>query len=115
MIEDFISDSLDSIESIDTASVETDDSDNEESDFYDSFGEDGGDSLFDFDDDVSEESTFSLSLNENVESEPLHHINKTSSAISFTGLGRCRVCKCGGWAGYGDTCENCGHLFNNHI
>lgn len=115
MIEDFISNSLDSIESIDTTSVEADNFDNEESDFYDSFGEDEGDSLFDFDDDISEESSFSLSLNENMENTPLHHTNNNSSAISFTGLGRCRVCKCGGWAGYGDTCENCGHFFNKHI
>ena len=29
--------------------------------------------------------------------------------------GRCRVCSCGKWAGYGDTCANCGHFYNQHI
>lgn len=29
--------------------------------------------------------------------------------------GRCRVCSCGKWAGFGDTCANCGHFYNQHI
>lgn len=44
-----------------------------------------------------------------------HDHNQQSSNISFTGNGRCRVCNCGGWAGFGDTCENCGHFYNKHI
>ena len=43
------------------------------------------------------------------------HKHYSSSNISFTGNGRCRVCNCGGWAGFGDTCENCGHFYNKHI
>lgn len=50
------------------------------------------------------------------EHEPTYHQSHSkSSVISFTGNGRCRVCSCGGWAGFGDTCENCGHFYNKHI
>lgn len=38
-----------------------------------------------------------------------------AGTISFKGNGRCRVCGCGKWAGYGDTCANCGHFYNKHI
>lgn len=34
--------------------------------------------------------------------------------ISFKGLGRCTVCSCREWAGFGDHCENCGHFFSKH-
>lgn len=43
------------------------------------------------------------------------HNHYRSSNIAFTGNGRCRVCNCGGWAGFGDTCANCGHFYNKHI
>jgi hypothetical protein len=36
-------------------------------------------------------------------------------SVSFTGLGRCSVCGCGRWAGFGNECENCGHFFDKHI
>lgn len=29
--------------------------------------------------------------------------------------GRCRVCSCGKWAGFGDTCACCGHFYKDHI
>ena len=66
---------------------------------------------------VKDETVSSFSFNDDTNhsltnSEEPHHDH---SQISFKGLGRCRVCSCGGWAGYGDTCNNCGHFFNKHI
>ena len=66
---------------------------------------------------VKDENVSSFSFNDDTNhsltnSEEHHHDH---SQISFKGLGRCRVCSCGGWAGYGDTCNNCGHFFNKHI
>ena len=66
---------------------------------------------------VKDENVSSFSFNDDINhsltnSEEHHHDH---SQISFKGLGRCRVCSCGGWAGYGDTCNNCGHFFNKHI
>lgn len=52
---------------------------------------------------------------EEPESTMTAHSHKYRSQIAFTGNGRCRVCNCGGWAGFGDTCENCGHFYNKHI
>lgn len=49
------------------------------------------------------------------DSASLHDGHYSSSNIAFTGNGRCRVCNCGGWAGFGDTCANCGHFYNKHI
>lgn len=48
------------------------------------------------------------------------NVSSHSHQPSFTGHslgwnGRCRVCSCGKWAGYGDTCANCGHFYNQHI
>lgn len=115
MIEDFFFDNLDTFDDIDTSEVDIDDGlVGDSSDFYDSFmvtdeleidcyDDIHGFSSETYDDDLVETHT-----------EHHHESNKTSQ-ISFTGLGRCRVCNCGGWAGYGDTCENCGHFFNKHI
>lgn len=52
---------------------------------------------------------------EEPESMDSPHDYKHQSHISFTGNGRCRLCNCGKWAGFGDTCENCGHFYNKHI
>lgn len=115
MLDDLFFDNLDSFDGIDTLDADIDDGlEGDSSDFYDSFivteelKIDDYDVLHGFsseshDDDIVETHTGHY-----------HELNKTSQ-ISFTGLGRCRVCNCGGWAGYGDTCENCGHLFNKHI
>lgn len=48
------------------------------------------------------------------------NVSSHSHQPSFTGRslgwnGRCRVCSCGKWAGFGDTCANCGHFYNQHI
>lgn len=115
MLEDLIFDNLDTFDDIDTSDVDIDDSYDESSDFYDSFETAEEIELEDIDEFqgfVAEESSDDSS----VDSPYIHHheSNKTSQ-ISFTGLGRCKVCNCGGWAGFGDTCENCGHLFNKHI
>lgn len=52
---------------------------------------------------------------ENISDSTSVHRHYRSSNIAFTGNGRCRVCNCGGWAGFGDTCANCGHFYNKHI
>lgn len=52
---------------------------------------------------------------ENISDSASEHRHYRSSNIAFTGNGRCSVCNCGGWAGFGDTCENCGHFYNKHI
>lgn len=41
--------------------------------------------------------------------------NPTFAGHSLGWNGRCRVCSCGKWAGFGDTCANCGHFYNQHI
>lgn len=53
----------------------------------------------------------------NVHDDTSHYgLNRDNSGtISFRGNGRCRVCGCGKWAGYGDTCSNCGHFYSKHI
>lgn len=63
----------------------------------------------------------SISLKQQVESienddRSFNHDHEyRSSSIAFTGNGRCRICNCGGWAGFGDICANCGHFYNKHI
>lgn len=115
MLDDIIFDNLDSFDDIDTSDVEIEDDYSDSPDFYDSFFE----NLDNSDDDKNEDGSFTdlsnLSSTENIEIESHQHIDNKASTISFTGLGRCRVCNCGRWAGFGDTCENCGHLFNKHI
>lgn len=63
------------------------------------------------------ENTESLvdNVEENISDSTSVHRQYRSSNIAFTGNGRCRVCNCGGWAGFGDTCANCGHFYNKHI
>ncbi len=115
MVENLFFDNLDTFDDIDTSDVDIDESYDDSYDLYDSFAtvEDIElDDIDEFQGFVAEDS----SNNDFIDSTHEHHheSNKTSQ-ISFTGLGRCRVCNCGGWAGFGDTCENCGHFFNKHI
>ena len=115
MIENLIFDNLDTFDDIDSSDVDIDEIYDESSDFYDSFVSTEELELDDIDEIhglVDEDSSNSDSVDSTLEYH--HELNKVSQ-ISFTGLGRCRVCNCGGWAGFGDTCENCGHFFNKHI
>lgn len=56
----------------------------------------------------------SFSSDDSAELSEYSHVHKQGASISFTGYGRCSVCDCGKWAGYGDICENCGHFYNKH-
>lgn len=62
--------------------------------------------------------SFSTST-ENIEDEEVSSLKHTNHPTfmghSLGWNGRCRVCSCGKWAGYGDTCANCGHFYNQHI
>lgn len=54
--------------------------------------------------------------NENLVESHIHAAYEPSfQGHSLGGNGRCSVCNCGQWAGFGDTCENCGHFYNKHI
>lgn len=60
---------------------------------------------------------FSFNYEDNIKNSASEH---THDAPTFLGRslsmnGRCRVCSCGKWAGFGDTCANCGHFYNQHI
>lgn len=119
MIDDFILDSLDSIDDIDTSDLFTSITESEDSysDFFDSFVIPSDDIEADVDDANLFLDTDSASMpkhnqtdeqSDNYESHERYH-------ISFKGNGRCSVCGCRRWAGYGDTCANCGHFYNKHI
>ncbi len=117
MWENFISEDLVSLDDIDTSEIECDGCSDDDSDFYDSFDDE---SLgFDFSSeemDMDEPELSSLEDTDESGASNTHlHKEHHSSEISFTGNGRCRVCGCGQWAGFGDTCENCGHFYNKHI
>lgn len=63
------------------------------------------------------EQDYSYAEEENIDTS---NVGSHSHQPSFTGHslgwnGRCRVCSCGKWAGYGNTCANCGHFYNQHI
>lgn len=49
----------------------------------------------------------------NMSESQTHQTTFTGHSLGWNG--RCRVCSCGKWAGYGDTCANCGHFYNQHI
>lgn len=49
----------------------------------------------------------------NLSESQTHQTTFTGHSLGWNG--RCRVCSCGKWAGYGDTCANCGHFYNQHI
>lgn len=80
----------------------------------DYYGFDTDDGLID-DRDIERTESLISDSEDNTEEINSSHKHYRSSNISFTGNGRCRVCNCGGWAGFGDTCENCGHFYNKHI
>lgn len=117
MLDDLFFDNLDTFDDIDTSDVDIDDDFvDDSSDFYDSFiATDIDDLEIDCYEDLHSLSSEAHDDDiVDIHQEDHHESNKISQ-ISFTGLGRCRVCNCGGWAGYGDTCANCGHFFNKHI
>lgn len=118
MIEEYINDYAESWDSIDTSTIENDTMDEEMADFYDSIGRDES-ILLDLDlEDFNSDGVSSINDAVADGATVLHshtHQEHTSSSISFTGNGRCRVCSCGSWAGFGNTCENCGHFYNKHI
>lgn len=120
---------LDDLDGFDLDSIygDTDIDDNGTNDDLDDINEDVDENVYideasiiseeELSDLVKDENVSSFSFNDDTNhsltnSEEHHHDH---SQISFKGLGRCRVCSCGGWAGYGDTCNNCGHFFNKHI
>ena len=117
MLDDFILDDLGSLDGIDISDLDVDGipSGGDSSDFYDSFcaaqetiSFESGDEDFSFSEPTDEISHAEVDKPENIDSHERYH-------ISFTGNGRCRVCGCRSWAGFGDTCANCGHFYNKHI
>lgn len=122
MLDDYIFDDLDSLD------VESDASYSDESpedDITDSF-EPRESSFFDFTEDSSNSILDDESLsttNKFVESsdqlDAVTHGANPYRPVSFGHSlgwnGRCRVCSCGGWAGFGDTCACCGHFYKDHI
>lgn len=116
MWENFVSEDLVSLDDIDTSEIECDGFDDDNSDFYDSFCGDLEYDLLSDGTDLNEPELSSLEDTDGNGASDAHpHKEHHSSEISFTGNGRCRVCGCGQWAGFGDTCENCGHFYNKHI
>ena len=51
---------------------------------------------------------------QSTEEEHHQHEEQEHTGISFKGHGRCKLCGCGKWAGYGNVCKNCGHFFDKH-
>lgn len=114
-LDDFDPNSVDSSDSF-----HTDDSDDG------GYQNDDTESTFDFygitdnefvfeDSDIENTESLLTNSEEDINETASSHRHYRSSNIAFTGNGRCRVCNCGGWAGFGDTCANCGHFYNKHI
>lgn len=114
-LDDFDPNSVDSSDSF-----HTDDSDDG------GYQNDDTESTFDFygitdnefvfeDSDIDNTESLLTNSEEDINETASSHRHYRSSNIAFTGNGRCRVCNCGGWAGFGDTCANCGHFYNKHI
>ena len=122
MLDDYILDDLDSLD------MESDDSFSDEQSEDETIGtfEQSTSTLFDF----SEDTSSSLLDDENISAtnsfvEPsdkldiathgTNHYRPVSFGHSLGWNGRCRVCSCGAWAGFGDTCACCGHFYKDHI
>jgi len=121
MLDDYILDDMDSFE------IESDDSYSDDKFEYEGTEDfEHTDSFFD----SSEDSSSPLLDDENISNtnsfiEPDNQFD--SSAYRTTQYrpvafghslgwnGRCRVCSCGAWAGFGDTCACCGHFYKDHI
>lgn len=117
---------IESLDDFDPNSVDSSDpfhTDDSEDGYYQN---DDLESTFDFygitdnefvfeDSDIDNTESLLTNSGEDINETALSHSHYRSSSIVFTGNGRCRVCNCGGWAGFGDTCANCGHFYNKHI
>lgn len=117
---------IESLDDFDPNSVDSSDSfhtDDSEDGYYQN---DYSESTFDFygitdnefifeDSDIDNTESLLTNSEEDINETASSHSHFRSSNIAFTGNGRCRVCNCGGWAGFGDTCANCGHFYNKHI
>ena len=58
-------------------------------------------------------SSISSNNDDNTEDNQEQQKDYRSSAISFTGYGRCS-CGCGSFGGHGDICTYCGHPYSAH-
>lgn len=115
MLQEYIDEDLGSLNNIDTSEIDHD---------IDDSSVEVDDEQFVDDDvyvDVSEEiegldEEFHLCDDEQLSTEEEHHQHEEQehTGISFKGHGRCKLCGCGKWAGYGNVCKNCGHFFDKH-
>lgn len=122
MLDDYILNDLDSfdLDSDDSTDDAFEDNVQESSETLDSatfdFIHDDSDSILD-----DEAITFTDRFIESssVSEQSFSHSENPYRPISFGHSlgwnGRCRVCSCGGWAGFGDTCACCGHFYKDHI
>jgi len=121
MLDDYILDDLDSFDMVSEESYSTEQFEDEGTEYIeqtDSFFhslEDSSSSLLD-DENISTANSF-IEPTDQFDSavHGPNHYRPVSFGHSLGWNGRCRVCSCGGWAGFGDTCACCGHFYKDHI
>lgn len=121
MLLDFIDEEISSLDHFDTSEVDSmeqtlstdfdsvDDSEMDNLDYYDDL------ELEKLDDSMEKDVS---SGDDTEEPEKKHYLRQrfqNANQVSFGGNGKCRLCSCGKWSGYGDVCSNCGHFYNKHI
>lgn len=115
MFEEYINDNLDVLNDIDTSEIdnnleETSTFELNEQFVVDEFCVNISEDICDLDD------KFHL-YSEDLEIEDGNQSQQEETRhneISFKGHGKCKLCGCGKWVGYGNVCKNCGHFYVNH-